>query len=135
MAIGLFMAFIPFPVQMAGAAVLALTFRANLTISIALVWLSNPVTIIPMSYCAYVVGSWTLGAPIHPAADFQLTATWFRNEIAYIWRPFLIGSLMLALSLSVLGYFLMRLFWRLTVIRRWQQRAQRQHKVKVNGLS
>ncbi|OBS10873.1 DUF2062 domain-containing protein [Acidihalobacter prosperus] len=124
-AVGLFMAFVPFPAQMVGAALLAVAFRVNLAISVALVWLTNPVTIPPMFYFAYLVGNWLLGAPAHHPANFHLTAAWFQDEFSRIWRPLLLGSFVVGSSLSVLGYFGIRLFWRMHVVRRWQQRMRR----------
>jgi uncharacterized protein (DUF2062 family) len=49
-AIGLFAAWIPTPGQMVIAAIIALYFRANLPISVALVWITNPLTMPPMFY-------------------------------------------------------------------------------------
>ena len=55
-AVGLFMAWIPLPCQMLLAAGGAILFRVNLPLSVALVWLSNPVTMPPLFYGAYLVG-------------------------------------------------------------------------------
>ena len=55
-AVGLFAAWIPTPGQMAIAAAAAFYFRANLPISVALVWVTNPLTMPPMFYFAYIVG-------------------------------------------------------------------------------
>ena len=46
MAIGLFWAMIPMPMQMLAAAAVAIPLRANLPISIGLVWLTNPLSLI-----------------------------------------------------------------------------------------
>ena len=42
--IGLFCAFVPVPSQMLLAALAAIWFKANLPISVGLVWISNPLT-------------------------------------------------------------------------------------------
>ena len=59
-AVGLFMCWIPLPSQMIMAAGLAVLFRVNLPISVALVWVSNPVTMPPMFYFAYLIGAFCL---------------------------------------------------------------------------
>ena len=48
--VGLFSAFIPVPSQMLLAAIIAIYVRVNLPISVALVWITNPITIPPMIY-------------------------------------------------------------------------------------
>ena len=51
----------PLPWQMVIAAIGAIYFNANLPIAVSLVWITNPVTWIPLYYAAYKVGSITLG--------------------------------------------------------------------------
>jgi len=62
-ALGLFIAFMPIPGQMILAVLLAIYFRVNLPISALAVWITNPVTIAPLFFFAYKVGSWILQVP------------------------------------------------------------------------
>ena len=123
-AIGLFMACMPIPFQMIPAAMLAIWFRANLPISVILVWVSNPVTIPPLFYFCYKVGTWILQTPPQPFA-FELSFEWLRQELLQDWQPLLLGCFVVGLSLSAIGYSAMRGFWRWHVVREWQARKER----------
>ena len=69
--IGVFMCMMPMPFQMVPAAALSFVFRANLIVSVALVWISNPITMLPMMYGAYWFGCLLLGtAPVFHEHDF-----------------------------------------------------------------
>jgi len=116
-AVGLFFAWMPVPFQMALAAGAAIWIRTNLPLSIALVWITNPVTIPPMFYSAYIVGTWIVGeSPTD--FSFELTFDWLLNELAAIWKPFLIGCFTLASVSSLIGYFAIDRFWRYEVAHR-----------------
>lgn len=116
-AVGLFGAWIPTPGQMAIAAIAAFYFRANLPISIALVWLTNPVTMPPLFYFAYLVGLTLLNLP---AADFSLDAI-LSGEILF---PFLTGCLILGIVCASAGYFGINYFWRYHTAKKWATRQQ-----------
>src|SRR5579872_606593 len=79
-AIGLFAAFIPIPFQMLLAGGLALLFNANLIISLAGVWITNPITAPPIFYFCYKIGLWIL---MRPAAvfHFELSSEWLIAEL------------------------------------------------------
>lgn len=124
-AAGLFMAFLPVPFQMALAATAAIALRVNLPIAVALVWLSNPLTMPPIFFFAYKVGTLVLGSRATHTPSFQLSAQWFGDEFLEIWKPLLVGSLLFSIGSSFLGYVGMRLFWRANVVHRWKKRRQR----------
>ena len=119
--VGLFCAFIPVPFQMILAAAGALMFQVNLPVSVALVWLTNPITMPPIFYFAYVVGSWILNTPPSDI-QFELSYEWLEAELSIIWEPFLLGCLICGIVSSVLGYVLSRLIWRIVVIKTWNKR-------------
>jgi uncharacterized protein (DUF2062 family) len=116
-AVGLFCAWIPTPGQMAIAAAGAFYFRANLLISVALVWLTNPVTMPPLFYFAYRLGLTILNLP---AASFSLDAI-LSGEILF---PFLAGCLVLGVVCSTAGYFGINYFWRYHAAKKWTTRKQ-----------
>jgi uncharacterized protein (DUF2062 family) len=120
-AVGLFFAWVPMPLQMVMAAAAAIVFRTNLALSVALVWITNPVTIPPMFYFAYLVGTWVIGTPPQEF-EFQLSFQWLTSELASSWKPFLSGCLILATSSSVIGYFTVSQLWVYAVRK---QRAKR----------
>jgi len=123
-AVGLFCAWIPIPGQMAMAAVAAFYIGANLPISVALVWLSNPVTSPLLAYFAYHVGLEVLNYP--PAgADFEFSVAGLLNDASEIGGIFLLGSLVCAGVSSVFGYFGVRLFWRYHVSKQWHERRKK----------
>lgn len=124
--IGVFIGFIPTPGQMLLAALLAILFRANLLISVALTWLTNPITTPPIVYFSYTFGSWILQreyTPIH----FEFTFDWFLSNLSTIGLPILVGTMLCGLTLGALSYFLVRVFWRWHVGQSWKKRKQKRN--------
>ncbi|MGS3183919.1 DUF2062 domain-containing protein [Aeromonas taiwanensis] len=120
-AVGLFMAWIPLPCQMLLAAGGAILFRVNLPLSVALVWLSNPLTMPPLFYGAYLTGCQLLGWHAQ-SIDIEFTWAWLMSVFETVAPPLLLGSLVLALLSSLIGYALIRTFWRLSTVRQWKKR-------------
>ena len=123
-AVGLFFAWMPVPFQMVLAAGTAIWIGTNLPLSVILVWVSNPVTIPPMFYFAYMVGTWIVG---ESATDFnfELSFNWLLNELSAIWQPFLVGCFTMAASCSLLGYLIINGIWRYSVLSRRSSRKYR----------
>jgi uncharacterized protein (DUF2062 family) len=114
-AVGLFFAWMPVPFQMLLAAGAAIWRRTNLPLSIVLVWITNPLTIPPMFYFAYIVGTWIVGEP-RADFNFELTMEWLINELSAIWLPFLVGCFTLASCSSLIGYLGIEGVWRYMIL-------------------
>lgn len=125
--VGLFSALIPLPFQMVIAALLAIGCNANLPISVALAWVSNPITTPAIAYICYKVGAFLMGKKLH-AFHFEYSYEWLLKGIDTIVIPFLVGSVVVSISLSIISYFLVRLIWRIAVTINWYKRKQRLNK-------
>jgi len=125
-AVGLFMAWVPVPFQMLLGAIGAILFRVNLPLSVALVWVSNPLTMPPLFYFAYVVGTVLLGEPSSAHISFELSYDWLATELVMIWRPFLLGCLVMGLVSAATGYLAIRGLWRLHLVNHYRARKLRQ---------
>jgi uncharacterized protein len=128
-AVGLFCAWIPTPTQMAFAAMGAIYFRANLPISVVLVWITNPITMPPLFYFAYRVGLSFMNLE-SPSATFQFSVESIWSGLGDVWQPFLVGCLILGISCSVAGYHGIRYFWAYEIKKKWAARqAKRAAKI------
>jgi len=80
-ALGTWLTFTPtVGIQMFLAALVALPLRANLPVALALIWLSNPLTIIPLYYAYYWVGTLLLALPARSYRELAQTfASLFRS--------------------------------------------------------
>ncbi len=124
MAVGLFFAFVPMPFQMVPAAAGALLFRVNLPISIALVWLTNPLTMGPIIFACYQLGVLLLGI----APDARLThldwgnAQHLLDNLGAVGWPLFVGSIAVGAICSLLGYTITRFLWSWSVMQQLRKR-------------
>ena len=127
--IGMFCAFLPVPAQMLVAGVIAVIARCNLPISVALVWLTNPITVPPLFYFAYKLGAWLLGQELE-VTQIDLSFDWLADRFGEIWQPFLLGCVVCGWVSGVTLYVLVHLVWRLEVGRRWHKRRKKRAPVR-----
>jgi len=120
--IGLFFAWIPIPLQMLLAAAFAILFKANLPLSVMLVWLTNPVTMPIFFLFAYKVGMMFFSVSVVTDIYFELSFAWLFNKMCDIWQPFMLGCVICAITSSIIGNILVRLLWRFLVIKHWYTR-------------
>lgn len=121
--LGLFFAFWPVPFQMFLAAASAILFRVNLPLSVATVWVTNPLTMPPIFYLAYLVGSTVLGTKM-TTFDFELSWAWLGQSLSTIGPAFILGCGICSVVAGLIGYFSLDLVWKVSVKKAWEDRKK-----------
>ena len=86
--------------QMIPAAFCAVYFRANLPLSLAGVWVSNPITMPPMMYIGYEFRNVILG--IDPLFDkFEASIEWIGSVFSLIWQPLLMVTMIIGIVSAI----------------------------------
>jgi uncharacterized protein len=120
-ALGLFIAFVPLPIHFLLAAVLALLFRLNVPAAVAGTLLTNPLTVFPLYFSAYWMGTQLLGVPARPMA-FEMSWDWVTTGLIPIWKPFLLGCTVMGLLSALTGYILLAGLWHVTLVMKYHKR-------------
>src|SRR3954463_8543782 len=119
---GLAICFIPLPIHIPVAAMVAIFCRIHIpTIMLALVAV-NPLTIVPAYLLAYRIGLLVTSAPAH-AFKFHMSWNWVQHGLGPMWKPFLIGCGISAVLVGLVGYALLDILWRQNVRKRYRERA------------
>ena len=113
---GLFVGILIPVMHTAIAAILAIPTRANIVIAAAFTLLVNPLTIPPLYYAAYRVGTWELhhdAQLMNPAAAERVSGELSR---LLIWiheasGPIAVGALSIAAAAALIGYFSASFAW------------------------
>lgn len=117
--------------QIAGAALLALPFRANIPVAAAMTFLSNPLTTPLILWASVFIGNWLLGrtadasgvwALIDSHASIGQWCAWLFSEAA---PAMLLGLALISIGVAAIGYFLADWFWRDRMGRKWHARKIR----------
>ena len=116
-ALGIFVAFIPLPIHPLLAAGGAILMRVNLPVALVAVWINNPLTIAPIYYSGYVLGSFLLGLSPPQTTDWQVLI------VEGLW-PMFTGLLFMGSLLAFLAYFGLNAFWRWSIGVRFKQRRK-----------
>ena len=117
-AIGIFVAWTPtMGLQMVLTVLLCTLFQANKLVGVPFVWISNPLTLVPVYGPNYLLGRWLLGGGYSWSASMHAirhaahgregwwasTTAWWTASLKVFW-PLWIGSLIVALLLGALSY-------------------------------
>jgi len=133
-AIGLAAGLVPGPLQMLGAALLAIPLKKNLPVALLTTLYTNPFTIVPLYLLAIAYGRLLLGAGNHPVIVEPYAWDWAHwidslQGLAHwtlsLGKPLAVGLVALALTLAAAGYFAVQLSWRVYVVLAWRARARR----------
>ena len=101
-AVGLFCAFMPIPLHTLLAAALAVVFSSNILLSMALVWVNNPITMVPIYYYTYKLGSYILGMELDP--NFVFTLEYILENLTTTTIALCVGGLIVSPIAAILGY-------------------------------
>ncbi len=130
-AVGIFSAYLPVPFEMIIAAVLAYIVRANLPISVMLIWISNPFTWAIVWGPPYLLGAMILDEPSVPVS--MLTREWIQDHYSAMF----LGCVLVGAAMAIAAYFTVLLLWRMDVVKHWEQRRKlrmkREESVKTGG--
>lgn len=133
-AIGLFLAFVPLPMQMLLAVLVAILWRANLPIAVALTWITNPITFVPLNYFIFLVGCWVTNDKSNYSVmqGFQFKGSSWQEIVTHFWqwlssigKPFFVGLPIVAVSAALLGFVLTHLIWRIVIYLRMYKRKNK----------
>ncbi len=126
-------------VQIAGAVLLALPFRANIPVACAMTFLSNPATTPLILWASVWLGNAALGrgadvsrfmALIEQHASIRQWCAWLFSEAA---PAMLFGLAIISVACALVGYILAIGFWRARMGRKWQARQLRICAEKQSG--
>ncbi|MGI9224530.1 MAG: DUF2062 domain-containing protein [Woeseiaceae bacterium] len=123
-ALGAFVAFLPFPGHPVWASFTAVAVRINVPIAALTTFISNPLTMGPMYYLAYSLGAWILGIEQQPFA-IEMSIDWVTHTFVNIWQPMLLGCILLGSTAALIAYVGLDLLWR-SSIGNYKSRKRRQ---------
>jgi uncharacterized protein (DUF2062 family) len=130
-AVGLFSGLIPGPFQVIGSVLLSIGLRANFPLAAITTLYTNPFTIVPLYLVAYEYGTLFVHGAGHaiprPPPDFVWSTEYFHLVVAWmgqLGKPLAVGVLMLALTLALVGWIVVRVGWRCHAVWAWRRRAR-----------
>jgi len=124
-AIGIFSAFLPMPFEMIPAIFIAAMIGGNIPFAVAGVWISNPLTWIPLYTPCYLLGAKIIG--VQPIPLKEITILQFGWHYVALW----LGCLIVGVFVSLSTHFIISNLWRANIIKRWETRRNRRRARKL----
>jgi len=121
MALGILIAFIPFPAHTFLAGLAAIYFRVNVPVAILASWITNPITIGPLYYGCYRLGLLLMGkqATTDREGFFSINLGHLLEDVG---EPLLVGCLVSGVAIAGLAYWSVNRLWVWHVRRRFSRR-------------
>ena len=107
--VGMFIAFIPMPAQMVAIVLLQPLFRFNLPLALALVWITNPLTMPFIYFVEYKTGAFLLR--IHDLPPVSMHLQWFQEHFEAIVLPLYTGAFFYSALFAASGYYAVQWLW------------------------
>ena len=126
-AIGIFCAFLPMPFEAVPAIFMAIYLRGNLPLAVGGVWISNPLTWIPLYTPPYLLGTKILNIEPIQVAEVSL----FDVGLHYV--ALWLGCLIFGVIVSISAHFLVSYLWRSQIRQRWARRRKLRLNRKKNA--
>ena len=116
--IGIFCAFLPMPFEMVVAIFIACMMRGNLPLAAGGVWISNPVTWIPLYTPPYLVGAKILGVEAVNLSEVSV------GQLGIHYVALWLGCLIFGIILALTAHFTISLVWSGQIRQRWRRRKE-----------
>ncbi|MFZ4622825.1 MAG: DUF2062 domain-containing protein [Rhodoferax sp.] len=126
-ALGVFFGLLLPLAQIPVTAAAAIVLRANLPAAAASTLISNPLTLAPLYWAAFKLGSWLTGEDQPPAeaADSADQDKTTMQRLSALGKPLLTGLFIMAGLAGLLTYWVICLAWRCRTVWRWRSRRRR----------
>lgn len=115
-AIGLFCAFLPMPFEIIPAIFMVTALRGNLPFAMIGIWLSNPVTWIPLYTPCYLLGAKLIGLERIPINQISIL------DLGLHYVALWLGCLIIGSIVGFASHFIISYVWANHVRQRWSRR-------------
>jgi uncharacterized protein (DUF2062 family) len=97
--------------------------RFNLPVAVAMVWITNPLTVPPIAFANYHFGVWMLGRSPE-SWTFEPSLDWLLQQADTVGLPLLVGSMATAVVAGLLTFCVAHLLWRWHIVARFRRRRR-----------
>jgi uncharacterized protein (DUF2062 family) len=140
---GAFWALIPIPIQSPMACLCAYLSRGNVPLAYAACWISNPFTLIPHWWSAYLIGKFILRSKGLEGLEFNWEYWkdrwhdwhWMLDHFWSFFLPLMVGSVVEALLLGAGLYVLINVGWKRHARTRWLASRAKARRVAEVGAA